>query len=106
MTWCGPRTDVAWCFLQAEVADMSIGSCSLDYVFDASEVPLHQQLRREEWQTIKKTSPMLVRTVLGRDNDVHLHKETLLKYASGTDLYRGGGYPILPVLAGASLQLM
>eukprot|EP00750_Incisomonas_marina_P018827 INCI3151.4.p1 GENE.INCI3151.4~~INCI3151.4.p1 ORF type:complete len:615 (-),score=87.67 INCI3151.4:210-2054(-) len=69
--------------LLAEVADMSIGSCSLDYVFDASEVPLHQQLRREEWQTIKKTSPMLVRTVLGRDNDVHLHKETLLKYFGG-----------------------
>jgi hypothetical protein len=58
---------------------MSVGSCSLEYVYNASRIPLEQQLSRETWRIVHDTSPMLVRTIHGRDGDVRLHKDTLLK---------------------------
>ena len=58
---------------------MSAGSCSLDYVYNASTTILASQMSREVWRVIHDTSPMLVRTIHGRHNDVRLHKDTLLK---------------------------
>ncbi len=59
---------------------MNPQSCSLDHVFNASETPLDRQLSLADWLAIERSAPMLVRTVNGRDRDVRLHKDTLLKF--------------------------
>ena len=53
--------------------------CNIDYVLDASDVPLNQQLSRDLWFQIKDNAPMLVRTVNGKKHDVRLHRDTLLR---------------------------
>ena len=59
---------------------MNPQSCSLEYVFDATDTPVARQLSRQQWNHIHDTAPMLVRNVNGRDSDVRLNKDTLLKY--------------------------
>lgn len=59
---------------------MDVQSCSLENVFNAKDNPLDKILSHQKWNIIKRTAPMLVRTINGKENDVRLQKEILLKY--------------------------